>query len=376
MRFEMRSSSAFPESSAVDARAAIEDFNATVASARTWLSAVCWVSPTCCVNRNEREAVGHDGEPYVWTRLSVVEFRDGRMMSEREFDVEDESAAFAYAEQRGRASVSRLAVAHRARQAEAAGRALQASDVDAMVGCYADSFVFDDRRQLSGNPLDDLRTAQKRILEQYSQFEWRTLAVRGERLHLGWTRWSNESGFETAYLIVHEVDETGRFIYEGRFDEDNFEGAYRELTRRYCAGEGAAFAETATLGADWMLALNAGDFDHIFNELAAPGMRVVNRSSTAFPDRSAAELRASFEDLYAMLSSVRSWNSAERWLSPTCGLVRHERRAVGRDGEQYAWTRLFIFEARGGRCHYLCEFELDDEAAALAHAEERANVET
>jgi hypothetical protein len=30
----------------------------------------------------------------------VVEFRDGRMATEREFEVEDETAAFAYAEER------------------------------------------------------------------------------------------------------------------------------------------------------------------------------------------------------------------------------------------------------------------------------------
>ncbi len=98
-----------------------------------------------------------------------------------------------------------------------------------MARCYAEELVFDDRRRLAGLPLGDLRTAQERILEQYSQFEGRTLAVRGERLHLGWSRWSNESGFETSYLIVHEVGDDGRFIYDGRFDEDDFEGAYREL---------------------------------------------------------------------------------------------------------------------------------------------------
>ena len=47
---------------------------------------------------------------------------------------------------------------------------------------------------------------------------------------------------------MHEVDESGRVIYEGRFDEDDFEGAYRELAHRYCAGEGAAFAEGVAAG--------------------------------------------------------------------------------------------------------------------------------
>jgi hypothetical protein len=77
------------------------------------------------------------------------------------------------------------------------------------------------------------------------------------------------------------------------------------------------------------------------------------------------------EELNAMVASARSWNSAECWLDSTCGVVRHERQAVGLDGEQYAWTRLFVFEARDGRCTAMCEFELGDEAAAFAYAKER-----
>ena len=74
-----------------------------------------------------------------------------------------------------------------------------------------------------------MHTASERVFEQYTQFEGRMLAVRGERLALGWTRWSNESGFETAYLVLHEIGDDGRIVYQGRFDEDDFEGAYREL---------------------------------------------------------------------------------------------------------------------------------------------------
>ncbi len=40
-----------------------------------------------------------------------------------------------------------------------------------------------------------------------------------------------------------ELGDDERIVYEVRFDEDDFEGAYRELERRYYAGEGAAFAE-------------------------------------------------------------------------------------------------------------------------------------
>jgi len=219
--------------------------------------------------------------------------------------------------------------------------------------------------------LTEISSAVEGILAQYNQFEGHTLAVRGDRLHLAWSRWSNESGFETNYLIVHEVDDDGRIAYEGRFDEDDFEGAYRELTQKYCAGEGAAVAELAALGTEWLLALNRRDFDRAFSELTKADARVENRSSSPFPDRSAAELRATFEDPYGMVKSARSWNSAECWLSSTCGVTRHEREAVGNAGEQSAWARLYVFVASHGKCSGWCEFDVDDEASAFAYAEQR-----
>ncbi len=371
-RMYNRSRSAFPDRSAAELRASLEELNAMVTSARTWNSVERWLSPRCCVCRNEREATGHQNETFAWTRLYVVEVHDGRGTATCEFDPDDEDAAFTYAEERVRAANRRLAVANSAsRTFEAAGRAMQGRDVDTAAGHYAASFLHDDRRRFGGNPIGDVRTAQQRILEQYNHFEGRTLAVRGERLHLGWTRWSNESGFETCYLIVHEVDESGRFIYEGRFDEDDFNAAYRELERRYCAGEGAPFAEMAALGAEYLIALNEGDFDRLFNELTDPDTRVANRTRTGFPDRSVAEFRASYEELHAMVGPSRSWNSAECWLSPTSGVVRSEREAFGQDGEHYAWTKLVVFEFGDGRCTGLCEFELEDEAAAFTYAEER-----
>jgi hypothetical protein len=72
-----------------------------------------------------------------------------------------------------------------------------------------------------------------------------------------------------------------------------------------------------------------------------------------------------------MVASLRSWDAAECWLDPTCAVIRHEREAAGADGERYEWTRLLVFEIGDGRCTGLCEFEVDDEAAAFAYAEER-----
>jgi ketosteroid isomerase-like protein len=374
-RVENRSRSGLPDRSAAEFCSSLTELNAMMSSVRTWLSAVCWVAPAWCVTRFEREAVGDDGEQYAWTRLLVNEVRDGRLASMCEFEVEDEDAPFVYAEERVRAAASRLAVANRASEIVEAGfLAMRSHDIDGLVAVYSDRFDYDDRRRLSGDPIDSpaaLRVAAARILEQYPNMECRILAVRGERLEMHWSRWSDGAGNETTYLHVVEIGDDGRITYDGRFDEDDLEGAYRELERRYHAGEGAASAAAGSVGMEWLIALNRGDFDRVFGELTDPEMRVENRSSSVFPDRSAAELRASLEELNTMVASARSWNSAECWLNSTCGVVRHERQALGLDGEQYAWTRLFVFEARDGRCTALCEFELDEEAAAFAYAEER-----
>ncbi|OBF97109.1 adenylate cyclase [Mycobacterium sp. 852002-51152_SCH6134967] len=375
MRFEMHSSSAFPDSSLTEARAAIEDFNARVDWARTWLSALCWVSPTCCVNRTEREAIGPDGERYTWTRLSVVEFRDGRMASECEFDADDEDAAFACAEERIHAVGSRLPLTNSSCDTVAAlQNAMRAKDLEGGIGCYAIPCVYDDRRRVSGDPVRNaagLRLAGKRILAQYNNFEWRTLAVRGDVLSMHSSVWSDDAGNATSYLHVYEVDDAGHFVYEGRFDEDDFENAYQELTRRYCVGEGAAVAEGATHIAKYLMAINRREWDRVFGEMATADMHAVSRSRSGFPDRSVADLRASYEDLCAMVSSVRSWHSIERWISPTVAVTLHEREATGHDGERYEWTRIIVGEFREGRTTHLSEFDVDDEAAAFAYAEER-----
>jgi hypothetical protein len=52
----------------------------------------------------QREAVGLDGERYEWARLLVAEYRDGRVASLCDFNVDGEEEAFAYAEERVRAA--------------------------------------------------------------------------------------------------------------------------------------------------------------------------------------------------------------------------------------------------------------------------------
>ena len=82
------------------------------------------------------------------------------------------------------------------------------------------------------------------------------MAVRGERLQLARTRWSDDAGNETTYLQVIELSGDGRIDYHAAFDEDGFVDAYRELENRYFAGEGVAFAEAGAITTDYMIAGN------------------------------------------------------------------------------------------------------------------------
>ena len=144
-----------------------------------------------------------------------------------EFEPDDEDGAFAYAEERMRSSASRLAVTNRSCESvHAMANALCANDIDAAFLHLSEGYEYDDRRRLSGDPihgLAELRVAVERILAQYNRFEWRTLAVRGQRISLSSSRWSDDAGNETTHLHVFEIGEDGLIAYEGRFDEDDFD---------------------------------------------------------------------------------------------------------------------------------------------------------
>ncbi|TPG36971.1 hypothetical protein [Mycolicibacterium hodleri] len=381
-RATSRSRSVFGDRSAAEFRASMQELAAMVASSRSWASAVCYLSPACCVIRMEREAVGADGEQYTWTRVNVDEVRDGRLASLCEFDLEDEKEAFAFAEELVAAQPSRLAVSNLATQRERrvcdlVGR----PEFDAAALAFMhEEFRIVDRRAMSGAPFIGREAGLanlRRLLVDYPDLDIVPLAVRGERLALVEYRGCTPGGYEATYLNVNEVDDNGQIVEQVRFDGGDFESAYRELEQRYYAGEGAAFASGGAVSTDVVIALNRGDFDMAFGDLvAAADYRVTSRSRSVFGDRSAAETRASLEELAAMVASVRMWFSTVRWLSPTCCVVRQERKACGHDGEEYSWTRLYRCEFRGGRVASMCQFELENDEEAFDYAEQLVRAAT
>ncbi len=252
-----------------------------------------------------------------------------------------------------------------------------AHDIDALVALYSDRFEYDDRRRLSGGPRDTpaaLRASVERLLTQYPHFEWRRLAVRGERLQLDWSRWWDDAGNETTHLHVFEVGDDGRIIYDGRFDEDDFEGAYRELERRYYAGEGAAFADAGEVfdrGHDRREHRTTST--RRFGEFFVPELQIENRSRSAFPLRTATDLGASPENSTPWSTSVRTWNSGRRAGCPRRGsIARTEREAIGPRRRDLRVDMVIVSELRDGRLVSIVRSStLEDEEAAFAYAEER-----
>ena len=84
--------------------------------------------------------------------------------------------------------------------------------------------------------------------------------------------WSDESGNQSSSLILAEIDGDDHIVYEARFDEDGFNGAFEELETPLLLRKGAAFAEYGNTASQLMTAENSGDYDKLFNELAAPGL--------------------------------------------------------------------------------------------------------
>ena len=124
--------------------------------------------------------------------------------------------------------------------------------------CTRTRSCYGDHRRISGDPIEDATRCERqsqRVFEQYTQFEFRVLAVR-VRLAPGLGPMVNDVRHRDR-RIVRSRDRRGRANrLRLRFDEDDFDGAYRELDRRYYAGEGAAFADRGAAATESIIALN------------------------------------------------------------------------------------------------------------------------
>ena len=115
MRVENRSCTIIPSRALDELRSSVDEFKAMVRSSRIWCAAVRWLSPTCAVVRHGREAVGHEGPELrvVADLRSRVSRRTVHGRLRIRYRVRRRGVRGQYAEERLRASASRLAVTNR-----------------------------------------------------------------------------------------------------------------------------------------------------------------------------------------------------------------------------------------------------------------------
>ena len=258
------------------------------------------------------------------------------------------------------------------RVAEAGWQGLRAHDPRAVAAIYSNEVFYDDQRSISGTSADgilDFHNAAERLVADYPNVEWRTCAVRGEALVLIWARLWDDDGNETTSFNVLELASDGLVGYHGRFDGDDFEGAYGELERRYYEGEGAEFAENGRTVCAWADAVARRDVEAA-RRLSWPDFRWLASPSSLKPEeRTVDEFFHWLDERTQQLSSMRSWPATIQWLSPNCFILLNEIHGTGTDGDQYLWEWIHVGEYRDGLAVSMREFDVADEDAAFAYAE-------
>ena len=148
---------------------------------------------------------------------------------------------------------------------------------------------------------------------------------------------------------------------------DDFWSAYRELERRYYAGEGAPYAVGGRAAADWVITISNGDIEGV-RRASHPDFRwYATPSALKDSERTVDDMFRWWQERGRQVSSQRHWVPALVWLSPNCAVSRGEIAAVGPDGEQYDWNLIIVTECRDGLV--LAAREFDNEDSAFAHAE-------
>ncbi len=122
-------------------------------------------------------------------------------------------------------------------------------DWDALRAILTDETLVEDRRQVVSAPLmrgrgDQIANLQTMADLGLTDISSTVIAVRGERLALGHTRYSVTDDFHTDVLDLVEVDTEDHLVAYVAFDPENFDAAFEELEARYIAGNAASHART------------------------------------------------------------------------------------------------------------------------------------
>jgi hypothetical protein len=247
-----------------------------------------------------------------------------------------------------------------------------AADWTVLRGCYAEGFVFDDRRPLMHLTADfEMTIANARYLFESGWSPARTvLATAGERLALSRVLWSMDREgqlSEVEILEVDEVDAEGRFVSSIVFDVGDRGAASAELFERYAAA-GADGASPAVL--DIFRAWNAHDFERLQAGLPDDFYLDDRRRTGVGRLASAAAYLTGLTALWELSRDVRLETLYTIAIAPHGRLYVCRWFGTNAEGGDFEAVYVCLGLGRGDKPVGLEIFELDDVAAATARFEE------
>ncbi len=241
--------------------------------------------------------------------------------------------------------------------------------------CFRSDFTRIDRRHTVAGPTitsaREYMESFRAILEQFDTITIEPVAVRGDRLHLSRTRFSTESGFETVFWHIAELDDTGLICWIASHDEDDLDAALAELDERHLAGEGADHTDILRTSAELVRRHAARDWAAL-RDLIHPDTVLVDHRRLGWPAGDRDVIVQMWRELVELAPDhhmiVRTQNVAGRAVLTTVDSL-----GTSDDGGSVAWAlhSLAIVDA-SGRITTLEFFDEDDWDAALARFDELA----
>ena len=191
------------------------------------------------------------------------------------------------------------------------------------------------------------------------------IATRGDRLALCRTRGatSGAESFDTEVLRIVEIDAAERLVARVVFDLGDIEAAFEELDTRYLAGEAAAYAQTWSVTAGGITALNCRQIP----KLTPNWVNVDHRRAIAFaPGEMTEYVRAILDDA----SDLGVYIEAVHRLTHLGTVVTHASHATSRQGFDAQWRMISLSTVDGDRISRCELFDETDLGAALARFDE------
>ena len=251
-------------------------------------------------------------------------------------------------------------------------QALADGDRAAVNEMYAEDVVFEDRRRGLGSRIEgrDAVLDQVRLVNPATTGMRSTVvATRGSRLALLSGTVSTTGGFEVDLLLLHELDASGRQVYNGLFDPDDLDAALAELEDRYAANEGAPYADVLRLSSKQREALRTGDFETYRALMDDDIVLVDNRPASLGEVRGREEVVRVVRALAPLVGGVRPRAPVIHAIAADRTLLLAAATGISEHGGEVEMSHLRLQQWRDGRVVRIEMFPVDDLDRARARFE-------